>query len=138
MSIFINGGDIEIDSGFATGTASGGSVNTLTGSGFSTSWASRIILITGGTGVGQSRCVLSSTASTITVYEDWKTQPDNTTTFTISYDVTDLTDVPENGGVEAVYIGDPRGKVVAVEVGSIEVKPGGVFGGVKNSLIFKL
>jgi len=136
MSITINGLDIEIDSGFATGFASGGSVNTLTGSGFSTSWASRIIYLTGGTGAGQSRCVLSSTSSTVTVYEDWETQPDNTTGFTISYDVTDLTDVPENGGVEAVYIGDPRGKIVAVEVGSVEVKSGGVFGGVKNSLIF--
>jgi len=133
MSININGVDIEIDSGFATGFASGGSVNTLTGSGFSTSWASRIIYLTGGTGAGQSRCVLSSTSSTVTVYEDWETQPDNTTGFTISYDVTDM--VSLQGGPDCKYIGPAAGKTVQFENGNVVVKGGGVFGGVKNTLI---
>ena len=130
MSISKNGANIEIDSGYADGTASGGSANTLTGSGFSADWPSRIIYITGGTGEGQSRCVKSVTDSTITVYEDWETEPDNTTTFTISYDVTDMV-----GLQNCTYIGPDAGKTVQFINGNVVVKAGGVFGGVKNTLI---
>jgi len=131
MSITTTNGNIEIDSGYATGSATGGTINTLTGTGFSTLWPSRIIYLTGGTGSGQSRCVQSSTSTTITTYEDWATQPDNTTTFTISYDVTDL--VAESN---CDYIGDSDSKIVGFSGGNIIIKSGGVFGGVKNTLIF--
>ena len=40
MAITLNGSTIEIDSGVASGTATGGSANTLTGSGFG-AWANQ-------------------------------------------------------------------------------------------------
>jgi len=131
MAIEKVGNDIEITSGLASGTALGGTVNTLTGSGFSSEWASRIIYITGGTGEGQSRCVKSVTNNnSIEVYEDWETQPDSTTDFTISYDVSDMV------GLEyCTYIGLEAGKTVQFYEGNVVVKSGGVFGGVKNTLI---
>lgn len=58
MAITLSGSTIEINSGFASGTAAGGSANTLTGSGFG-AWAGRIVWITSGTGAGQSRFTMS-------------------------------------------------------------------------------
>jgi len=72
----------DIDDG--TATSSGGT--TLTDSG--KSWtidehAGKIIAITGGTGVGQFRTIVSNTATEITVSEAWTTNPDATSTYTI-------------------------------------------------------
>lgn len=67
MAITLIGSTITIDSGVAAGTATGGTATTLTGSGFSTAWANRIVWITGGTGAGQSRFIRTATTTTLTV-----------------------------------------------------------------------
>ena len=130
MAITLVGSTITIDSGVAAGTATGGTSTTLTGSGFSTAWAGRIIFLTGGTGSGQSRAMKSATTNTITVHEAWTTTPDNTTTYIVSHDVGDI--VGTNG---AAYVGDSRGKTVRYDAGGITIQAGAVFGGLKSGLL---
>lgn len=89
MAITLSGSTIVINSGVASGTATGGSTNTLTGSGFG-SWAGRIVWITGGTGAGQSRFIRSATANTLTVEPNWDTNPNATSTFQIGYTWADI------------------------------------------------
>lgn len=70
-------------------TAQAGAASTITlHSGASASddiYNGRVIVTTGGTGPGQTRVIHDYVGSTkvATVYPDWTTQPDNTTTFTI-------------------------------------------------------
>ncbi|MCK4918754.1 MAG: LamG domain-containing protein, partial [Candidatus Pacebacteria bacterium] len=69
-----------------TGTAESGGDNTLTDSDKTWStdqWADGTITTTGGTGLGQSRTVLSNTATIITVSSNWTTNPDATTTYSL-------------------------------------------------------
>ena len=130
MAITLSGSTILVSSGIASGTATGGSTTTLTGSGFSSTWAGRIIFLTGGTGSGQSRAMKSATTNTITVHEAWTTTPDNTTTYIVSHDVGDI--VGTNG---AAYVGDSRGKTVRYDAGGITIQAGAVFGGLKSGLL---
>ncbi len=132
MAITLVGSTITIDSGFASGTATGGTSTTLTGTGFSTAWADRIIYLTGGTGAGQSRPIRSATATVITVTDAWDVTPDATTTFKISYDVRDIvTDLP----AQASHVGLARQKIIQT-ARFIQVVNGGVFGGLDNFIIF--
>jgi hypothetical protein len=130
MAITLSGSTILVSSGIASGTATGGSANTLTGSGFSSAWSGRIIFLTGGTGSGQSRAIKSATTNTITVHENWTTPPNATTTYIVSHDVGDL--VGTNG---AAYVGDSRGKTVRYDAGGITIQVGAVFGGLKSGLL---
>jgi hypothetical protein len=131
MAIVLNGSTIEIDTGIASGTATGGTSTTLAGSGFSTAWADRIIYLTGGTGAGQSRPIRSATTTTITVTDAWATNPDATTTFKISYDVRDIvTALPAS----ASHVGLAPQKIIQTAL-SINVINGGVFGGLDNFVI---
>jgi hypothetical protein len=130
MAITLSGSTILVSSGIASGTATGGSTTTLTGSGFSSTWAGRIIFLTGGTGSGQSRAIKTATTNTITVHEAWTTTPNNTTTYIVSHDVGDI--VGTNG---AAYVGDSRGKTVRYDAGGITIQAGAVFGGLKSGLL---
>ncbi len=46
-------------------------------------YANYVVQITGGTGVGQVRCVLSNTATILTLEQAWSTQLDTTSTYSI-------------------------------------------------------
>jgi hypothetical protein len=48
------------------------------------SFASLVVEITGGTGAGQTRNIISNTATTFTVYPAWSTTPDSTSDFRVS------------------------------------------------------
>lgn len=68
----------------ATATSGGTKTITDTGAGwgvnaFATEW----VQITGGTGLGQIRRIVSNTSEILTVGEDWTNQPDNTSVFDI-------------------------------------------------------
>lgn len=70
----------------ASGTATAGAAKTLTDSGATwgtNSWAGYTLLITGGTGSGQTKSIASNTATVITVDGNWKTNPDNTSTYQV-------------------------------------------------------
>jgi hypothetical protein len=90
MAITLVGSTITIDSGVASGTATGGSANTLTGTGFSTTWAGRIVWITSGTGAGQSRFIRTATATTLTVEPNWDVVPTSGSVFSIGYTWADV------------------------------------------------
>ena len=90
MAIVLTGSTIEIDSGWTSGTATGGTANTLTGSGFATTWANRIVWITSGTGAGQSRFIRTATTTVLTVEPNWDTAPDATSVFSIGYTWADI------------------------------------------------
>jgi hypothetical protein len=71
---------------FATGTATGGTANTIsnTAKSWSTNqWANYQIRITGGTGAGQIRTIASNTGTAITVSTNWGTNPDASSTYSI-------------------------------------------------------
>lgn len=132
MAITLAGSTITIDSGVAAGTATGGTSTTLTGSGFSTAWADRIIYLTGGTGAGQSRPIRASTTGVITVTDAWDVTPDATTTFKISYDVRDIVAALP---ASASHVGLSRQKIIQTAA-FINITNGGVFGGLDNFIIF--
>lgn len=71
-----------------TGTATAGAATTLTDSG--AAWgtnqlASAVCKITGGTGSGQTKIIKSHTGTVLTFYGNWKTNPDNTSTYAIYF-----------------------------------------------------
>jgi hypothetical protein len=71
-----------------TGTATAGAATTLTNSG--ATWgtnqlAMAVCKITGGTGSGQTKLIKSNTLTVLTFYGNWKTTPDNTSTYAIYF-----------------------------------------------------
>ena len=69
-----------------SGTATAGGATTLTNSGATwvvDQYKGYILKITGGTGSGQSKDIVSNTATVITVKSAWSTNPDNTSTYEI-------------------------------------------------------
>ena len=78
--------------GFDTGIASSGTTTSVTDSSKNwpvDRWANYAIVITGGTGAGQQRVILSNTDTVITTTMPFNVTPDNTSTFRIQGD-TDL------------------------------------------------
>lgn len=74
-------------SGATTGTATSGAATTITQS--TASWTTNafagfVIKLTGGTGSGQFRQVVSNTATAITIQGNWTTNPASGTTFSVS------------------------------------------------------
>jgi hypothetical protein len=68
-----------------TGTATSGGATTLTDTGKSLTidaWIDKILVITAGTGVGQTRRIISNTATEFTV-ATWETNPDNTSVYAV-------------------------------------------------------
>lgn len=73
-----------------TGTATSAGTNTLTDS--AKSWTTNAfagfqVTITGGTGSGQVRTIISNTATQLTVHADWTVQPDGTSTYEVKKDL---------------------------------------------------
>lgn len=130
MAITLNGSTIQISGGIATGAAISATANTLFAAVDFTGHADRILYITGGTGAGQSRGIRVASGNTLTIWGTWDTIPDATSTFTISHDVTDLTAI---AGV--TYVGPSTSKTVQYLTGNIQVLSGGVFGGLRNTII---
>jgi len=69
-----------------SGTATSGAANTITDSG--ATWNTNelignMIILTSGTGSGQQKIIKSNTATAITVFENWITNPDNTSVYRI-------------------------------------------------------
>lgn len=132
MAITLVGSTITIDSGVAAGTATSATSNTLTNTAANfTGWADRIVYITGGTGAGQSRGIRVASGNTLTIWGTWDTIPDATSTYTISHDVTDLPGTIAG----ASYVGPTNSKTVQYLTGDIQVLSGGVFGGLRNTII---
>lgn len=59
-------------------------------------WAGFTVVITGGTGSGQSRTVASNTGITLTVTSAWGTNPDGTSTYTIKPTVPSWITISDN------------------------------------------
>lgn len=82
---------------YTTGTASAGTITTLTGSAGTNwptdQWKNYRIAITGGTGTGQERYIASNTSNVITIKGSWSTAPDNTSQYKI------YSSAYEDGGV---------------------------------------
>lgn len=75
--------------GFDAGTASSSSSSTLVDSSKSWStnrWANYRVVITGGTGIGQSRIITSNTGNTLNIRPAFRTNPDSTSTYKIQAD----------------------------------------------------
>lgn len=69
------------------GTAEAGTVNTLTDNNrtwTTNEWTGETIEIVSGTGLGQTRTVLSNTATQVTVSSNWTTNPDTTSVYRIT------------------------------------------------------
>jgi len=86
--------EIRISSGFQGGTATSATYNTLTDSAKAftvNAMVNRVVWITAGTGVGQSRVIASNTATVLTLlWHTWDVTPDATSTFVILYRMSDI------------------------------------------------
>jgi len=71
------------DAGTSSGSNTQVTFNDTTKSWTVNAYANACVVITGGTGSGQSRLIQSNTATQLTVFEPWATQPDNTSTYSI-------------------------------------------------------
>jgi len=72
------------------GTATSGAATTLTDTGKAwtvDAYANKVVEITGGTGAGQTKIILSNTATVLTVDSAWATNPDATSTYEIREDL---------------------------------------------------
>jgi len=91
--VFLAASDLSMErmteAGGATvsGTATSGGNNTLTNSAatmIANQYINMTLTITGGTGIGQTRNVLSNTATVFTTTTNWTTNPDATSTYTVT------------------------------------------------------
>lgn len=93
-----DGNIIAVNDGTATGPGTGNRQLQDTGAGWTTNQhQGRKLVLVGGTGSGQTRRIVSNTTDTLTVHEDWDTNPDATTVYDIKgewvvYHHTDGTD----------------------------------------------
>jgi hypothetical protein len=131
MTVTLDGTTIEISGGVFSAVVSSATDNSINvpGPDF-TAYRDRIVYITDGTGAGQSRGIRFAGPGSFTIWGTWDTVPDATSSFVISHDVTDLTAL-----AGADYVGDPRSKAVSYAAGDIKVLSGGVFGGLRNTLM---
>jgi len=75
--------------GFDAGTATSGASTSITDSSKSWTtnrWSNMMVTITAGTGIGQSRSIVSNTSTVLTVTPPWNTNPDSTSTYRIQGD----------------------------------------------------
>lgn len=87
---------IKKTGGSASGTASGGTLRTLTDTTKNwgeNEWAPGAVYISDGTGMGQYRTIDSNTATVLTVVSDWRIVPDATSVYQV---VTETTWTPVN------------------------------------------
>ena len=127
MAITLAGSTVTINSGTASGTATGGTSNTLTGTGFG-AWAGRIVWITGGTGAGQSRYIRSATATSLTVEPNWDTNPVSGSTFSIGYTWADI-----DTAIAGITTSSPNFYLVPY---SLSLSAGGFIGSINEDVRF--
>lgn len=75
--------------GFDAGTATSGASTSITDSSktwTTNRWSNMMVTITAGTGMGQSRSIVSNTSTALTVTPSWNTSPDNTSSYKIHGD----------------------------------------------------
>lgn len=75
--------------GLDAGTATSGASTSITDSSKSWTtnrWSNMMVTITAGTGIGQSRSIVSNTSTAMTVTPPWTTNPDSTSTYRIQGD----------------------------------------------------
>jgi len=97
--LYISNPKNVVDFTGSAGTATAGAATTLTDA--NKAWgvndfAKQTIIITGGTGAGQSKTINSNTATVVTVSSAWTVNPDSTSTYTIS--TGNFIDIDENDG----------------------------------------
>ncbi len=143
MAITYSSGIITVAGSKVSGTATSGAAKTLTDT--SKSWTTNaykfhIVWITGGTGAGQHNFILSNTATAITCYLAWTTNPDSTSTYVIGYSPADIVaDQPSY----ATYLHEVAGADLKQQIKlntdtGINVASGGYFGCCHNpKLIFE-
>ena len=80
-----------------------------TAAAFTTNLTDYLVSITGGTGAGQIRRVVSNTGTTLTVDEAWTTAPDSTSTYSVAAQQLQLlvTGTPLHSGKATVQAADP-------------------------------
>lgn len=71
------------DAGTSTGTNSTTTLNDTGKAWITNAYANKYLVITGGTGAGQTRKIASNTATAITINTAWTTTPDATSTYTV-------------------------------------------------------
>lgn len=100
--LIIGGKGSETDTGTSTGGNSSTTLN-KTGAGWTVNqWTNYTVLITGGTGVGQTRTIGSNTATQLTVSTNWTTTPDNTST----YKIQQIRDISSNNATQLTLSGN--------------------------------
>jgi hypothetical protein len=91
--VFLAGSDLslevmtEVPSTITTGTATSATTNTLTNTGvtmIANQYKNQNLIITGGTGIGQTKQILNHTSTAFTICGTWTTIPDSTSTYSVS------------------------------------------------------
>jgi len=99
--VYDNAVRVDTNHEYSSGTATAGSTTTLTDSGKAftvDALKMRHIYIHTGTGAGQVRVVKSNTATVVSVYYPWDTNPDATSQYRITANFNDLYDADVAGG----------------------------------------
>ena len=71
------------DTGTSTGSNTSTTLNDTTKSWATNAYQNKVVMIAGGTGIGQFRTISSNTATQLTISESWTTTPDATSEYTI-------------------------------------------------------
>jgi hypothetical protein len=141
MAITYSGGIITVSGAYATGTANSATASTLTDT--SKSWTAsnpgttlgtlgfRQVKITGGTGAGQVRGIKSNTSNTMTLFTDWDTTPDATSTYAIYYAPRDVISAQSSYTRRLNDIDAPDAMRIHTDTG-ILVPNGGYYGSCGN------
>jgi sporulation protein YlmC with PRC-barrel domain len=127
---------ITISGSYDSGTVTSATASTLTDT--SKSWTAsnpgttlglgfRQVWITGGTGVGQVKGIKSNTATQITLWDDWDTMPDATSTYAIGYAPRDI--VAAQGSYVSNYVGLGAPDSIVIDTDTdLRVANGGYYG----------
>jgi hypothetical protein len=114
-----------------TSTATGATDTTLIDT--NQSWTSNefadeyTVYIKSGTGVGQVRTITENTATTLTVNEEWDTNPDSTSVYEIFYN-SEETEVRDGNGTDTLYTKKhPMFYLRKVEIDSTEVSTSNIY-----------
>jgi len=105
------------DNGNSTGGNSSTTLANLNRTWTTNQWASWSVMITGGTGNGQVRTVVSNTGTRLTISSAWTTVPDSSSTYELGFTVpVGMFKVP---GSNSVYMVDEPGNVQGTDPGKL-------------------
>ena len=128
-------GEIQISSGFQGGTATSATSTTLTDSAKAfavNAMVNRVVWITAGTGIGQSRLITANTATGVTIDSSWEITPDATSSYVISYVLADIV----TAGLSAYCNLAQTGLSTYIANKSIRLLSGGFLSMLRTSIIF--